>query len=222
MKTKYFILLAVAGIVIVSGILFYQTPSESTNLDMNRQVGTTDTSLGSPIMGDSNAPITIIEFGDYQCPNCKKWFLDTKPDLVTNYIDTGKVKLVFLDIAFLGKDSVPASIATYCAEEQEKYWDYHGFLYSNQLSIDDGWASSDSLKGYAYNLGLDMELFTSCLDSSKYQKRVQFNTEEAQNNGVTGTPTFFIVGSDGRQEKISGPQPYSVFEKTIESVSDQE
>ncbi|KAF6246175.1 protein-disulfide isomerase [Nitrosopumilus sp. b3] len=205
--------------IIVVLVLFYQNPnSESINLDMNRKIGTVDTSLASPIMGSSNAPITIIEFGDYQCPNCKKWFLNTKPDIKSNYIDTGKVKLVFVDIAFLGKDSIPASIATYCAEEQGKYWEYHGFLYSNQLSIDNGWANSDSLKGYASNLGLNMDMFVSCLDSAKYQKRVEFNTNEAQRNGVIGTPTFFIIGPEGIQEKVNGPQPYSVFEKIIESM----
>lgn len=220
MKSKY-IIFPIVGVVVIGAIMvFYQTSydSNSVNLDMHRQVGTVNTTLGSPIMGSSNAPITIIEFGDYQCPNCKKWFLNTKPDIVTNYIDTGKANLVFIDIAFLGKDSVPASIASYCAEEQGKYWDYHSFLYSNQMSIDNGWANSDSLKGYAYNLGLNMDMFVSCLDSEKYLKRVQFNTEEAQNNGVTGTPTFFIVGPDGTQEKIVGPQPFSVFEKVIESM----
>ena len=220
MKSKYIIFPIVGVVVIGAIIVFYQTSydSNSINLNMSRQVGTVNTTLGSPIMGSSNAPITIIEFGDYQCPNCKKWFLNTKPDIVTNYIDTGKAKLVFIDIAFLGKDSVPASIASYCAEEQGKYWDYHSFLYSNQMSIDNGWANSDSLKGYAYNLGLNMDMFVSCLDSEKYLKRVQFNTEEAQNNGVTGTPTFFIIGPDGTQEKIVGPQPFSVFEKVIESM----
>lgn len=220
MKSKYLILSSIIGIVLVSGVVFYQTytNSESINLDMNRRIGTVDTSLGSPIMGFSDAPITIIEFGDYQCPNCKKWFLNTKPDIITNYIDTGKAKLVFVDIAVLGKDSIPASRATYCAEEQGKYWEYHGFLYSNQMGIDNGWANSDSLKGYAYNLGLNMDLFVSCIDSGKYEKRVQFNTDEAQRNEVMGTPTFFIIGPDDFQEKIIGPQPYSVFEKIIESM----
>ncbi|WP_255465450.1 DsbA family protein [Nitrosopumilus sp. b3] len=219
MKSKHLIYASSIAMIIVVLVLFYQNPnSESINLDMNRKIGTVDTSLASPIMGSSNAPITIIEFGDYQCPNCKKWFLNTKPDIKSNYIDTGKVKLVFVDIAFLGKDSIPASIATYCAEEQGKYWEYHGFLYSNQLSIDNGWANSDSLKGYASNLGLNMDMFVSCLDSAKYQKRVEFNTNEAQRNGVIGTPTFFIIGPEGIQEKVNGPQPYSVFEKIIESM----
>jgi protein-disulfide isomerase len=220
MKRNNLVLFTIITVTIVSGILFYQTSidSQSMNLDMNRKIGTVDTSLGSPMMGSTNAPITIIEFGDYQCPNCKKWFLETKPDIITNYIDTGKVNLIFVDIAFLGKDSIPASRATYCAEEQEQYWDYHGFLYSNQLGIDSGWANIDSLKGYAYNLGLDMDLFVSCIDSGKYEKRVLFNTDESQRNGVKGTPTFIIIGPQGQQERIIGPQLYSVFEKTIDSL----
>lgn len=221
MKIKYFSLIVIIGGAIAFGTIMSQvsTDSESINLDMNRQIGTVDTSMGSPILGSSDAPITIIEFGDYQCPSCKKWFLNTKPDIITNYIDTGKANLVFVDIAFLGKDSAPASMASYCAEEQGKYWDYHGFMYSNQLSIDSGWANSDSLKGYANNLGLNMDMFVSCLDSEKYSKRVQFNTNESKRNGVTGTPTFFIVGPNGEQEKLVGPQPYSTFKQIMDTMT---
>ena len=210
------IIFVVAGVGYAVYLSSYD--ENSMNLDMERQVGDLDTSLASPILGSASAPVTIIEFGDYQCPNCKKWFLDTKPDIVTNYIDNGKASLIFVDIAFLGDDSVPASRATYCAEEQGKYWDYHAFLYTNQMGIDNGWASIDSLKGYANNLGLDMGLFVSCIDSSKYEKRVSFNTEESKKNGVTGTPTFIIVGPQGQQERILGPQPYPVFEKIIDSM----
>lgn len=210
------IIFVVAGVGYAVYLSSYD--ENSMNLDMERQVGDLDTSLASPILGSASAPVTIIEFGDYQCPNCKKWFLDTKPDIVTNYIDNGKASLIFVDIAFLGDDSVPASRATYCAEEQGKYWDYHAFLYTNQMGIDNGWASIDSLKGYANNLGLDMGLFVSCIDSGKYEKRVSFNTEESQKNGVTGTPTFIIVGPQGQQERILGPQPYPVFEKIIDSM----
>jgi len=214
------VIIGIIVVVIITGIVasVSSTPSESINLDMNRQIGTVNTSLGSPVLGSSDAPITIIEFGDYQCPSCKKWFLNTKPDIVTNYIETGKAKLVFVDIAFLGKDSAPASMASYCAEEQGRYWDYHGFLYSNQLSIDNGWANSDNLKEYANNIGLNMDMFVSCLDSEKYQKRVQFNTVESKRNGVTGTPTFFIIGPDGNQEKLVGPQPFSVFKQIMDTM----
>ena len=220
MKSIFVIIPIILFVIVGIGYAVYLSSYDenSMNLDMERQVGNVDTSLASPILGSASAPVTIIEFGDYQCPNCKKWFLDTKPDIVTNYVDNEKANLIFVDIAFLGNDSMPASRATYCAEEQGKYWDYHGFLYTNQMGIDSGWASIDSLKGYANNLGLDMDLFVICIDSGKYEKRVSFNTEESQKNGVTGTPTFIIVGPQGQQERILGPQPYPVFEKIIDSM----
>ncbi len=88
---------------------FYPTLSEteSINLDMTRSSGTVNTSMGSPVLGSPDASVTIIEFGDYQCSNCKKWYLDSKPKIVSNLIDTGKANLIFVDIAFLGKDSLP-------------------------------------------------------------------------------------------------------------------
>ena len=191
-QIKYFVVTVIIAITVIFGIINYpsSTDLELINSNMNKQSDTVDTSFGSPVMGSSDAPVTIIEFGDYQCSNCKKWFLETKPDIITNYIDTGKASLVFVDIAFLGKDSLPASRATYCAQDQGQYWKYHSFLYSNQMGIDNGWANNDSLKGYAYNLGLDMDLFETCIDSDKFEKRVEFNTKEAQRNKVTATPTF--------------------------------
>jgi len=198
--------------------VFASFDQENLNLDMERQHGTVNTALASPILGSVFAPITIIEFGDYQCPNCKKWFLETKPEITANFIDTQKVKLIYVDIAFLGKDSSPAAQATYCAEEQGKYWEYHGVLYSHAEGIDTGWANSERLKAFAFDLELDMELFESCLDSGKYKKRVQSNTNESAKNGVAGTPTFFIIGPDNQQKTINGPQPYSVFKNVIESL----
>jgi len=220
MKSKFVIIPIIVFVAIGLGSAFYLSTFEdnSINLDMERQVGEVNTSLGSPMLGSDSAPVTIIEFGDYQCSNCKRWFLNTKPDIITNYIETGKANLIFVDIAFLGKDSLPASSATYCAEEQGRYWDYHSFLYSNAMGVDNGWANIDSLKGYANNLGLDMDLFVGCMDSGKYEKRVQFNTKESQNNGVTGTPTFIIVGPQGQEETIVGPQPFSVFKKILDSM----
>jgi len=191
---------------------------ENLNLDMQRQHGTVDTALASPLLGASSAPITIIEFGDYQCPNCKQWFLTTKPDIITNFIDTQKVNLIYVDISFLGKDSGPAAQASYCAEDQGKYWEYHGLLYTYQEGVDTGWANSERLKAFAQSLELDEELFESCLDSGKYKKRVQSNTRESTKNGVAGTPTFFIIGPNNQQKTINGPQPYSVFKNVIESM----
>ena len=212
----------IAAAVIIAAIAAYglgQPDTEYVNLDMERSHGTVSTAMGSPILGDPDAPITIVEFGDYQCHQCYNWFHNTKPAIFEEYIDTGKANLVFVDMAFLGRDSPVAAQATYCAEDQGKYWEYHDILYQSQeAQIDNGWANKERLKAFAFSLGLDMELFDSCLDSNKYQKRVQSNVSEARSFGVSGTPTFVIVAPNGQEQKLVGAQPYSVFQQVIESM----
>ncbi len=213
---------AIIGVIVVAIVVgiaaLYSSPSsETVNLDMGRTHGSISTAMGSPILGDPSAPITIVEFGDYQCEQCYAWFHETKPAIVRDYIDTGKANLVFVDLAFLGRDSIPASMATYCAEDQGMYWEYHDLLYNFQEHVDNGWANSERLKAFADSLGLDLELFESCLDSGKYSKRVQYNIQQASKNDVRGTPGFFIVGPDG-QQKIGGAQPFSVFKQILDSM----
>ncbi len=220
MRKRGIIAGGIAAAVIVSIIASYALiPSTDTvTLDMGQTHGTVSTAMGSPILGNPSASVTLIEFGDYQCSQCYNWFHNTKPAIIESYIETGKVNLVFVDLAFLGKDSPRAAEASYCAEEQGKYWEYHDLLYTSQQRIDDGWANSERLKAFAFSLDLDMDLFGSCLDSSKFAKRVQFNIREASKNGATSTPTFIIVNSAGQQEKISGAQPFSVFKTVIDSM----
>ena len=211
--------IAVAVIAGIAAISYSSSQSEIVNLDMERTHGTISTAMGSPILGSSSAPITIVEFGDYQCHQCYNWFHNTKPTIVQDYIDTGKANLVFVDLAFLGSDSPKAAQASYCAEDQGMYWEYHDILYNSQEPvIDGGWANSERLKAFAFNMGLDMELFESCLDSGKYSKRVQYNIQQAREHGVKGTPGFFIVGSDGQQQQIGGAQPSSVFKQILDKM----
>ena len=213
----------ILGILVISIIIVIiasmsSSPNESFDVDMTRTHGSISTALGSPILGDPLAPITIVEFGDYQCHQCYNWFHDTKPMITRDYIETGKANLVFVDFAFLGKDSPKAAQATYCADDQNMYWEYHNSLYTFQESkIDNGWANSERLKSFAFNLNLDMTLFDECLDSEKYSKRVQYNSQQARDNGVRGTPGFFIVGPDG-QEQLGGAQPFSVFKRILDSM----
>lgn len=220
MSKKGIIVGAIAAAVIIGIVASYSSNDavESLNLDMGQTHGTVSTAMGSPILGSPTASITIIEFGDYQCHQCYNWFHNTKPAIFENYIDTGKANLIFVDLAILGRDSPKAAAATYCAEEQGVYWEFHDLLYTSQESqIDNGWASPERLKAFAFSLGLDMDLFDNCLDSGKFLKRVQFNTNEAKKQGATGTPTFIIVSSDG-QQKIGGAQPFSVFKNVIDSM----
>jgi len=173
---------------------------------------------GSPPLGSDVAPITIVEFGDYQCEACYHWFHNARASLIDNYIETGKAKLVFVDLPFLGRDSPKAAQASYCAEDQGKYWEYHEILYIFQEGENSGWADRDRLNSFAFSLDMNMDEFNDCMDYSKYAKRVQANYDEAVKNGVQGTPTFIIISQDGTIEKFAGPQPYSVFAATIEPM----
>ena len=219
MNKKGILVGIVISIVIISVIVVYSSSSvETENLD-TRTHGIISTAMGSSILGNTSAQITIVEFGDYQCHQCYNWFHNTKSTVFQNYVDTGKVNFVFMDLAFLGIDSPKAAQASYCAEDQGKYWEYHNQLYTAQESqIDNGWANSQRLKAFAFSLGLDVELFDSCLDSGKYAKRVQYNIAEAKKLGANGTPTFFIIGPDGQQQKLVGAQPYSVFKQVLDSM----
>ena len=219
MNKKIILTGIIVSIIGISAIAIYSLSYvETENLD-TRTFGTISTVMGSSILGNPSAPITIVEFGDYQCHQCYNWFHNTQSTVFQIYVDTGKANFVFMDLAFLGRDSPKAAQASYCAEDQGKYWEYHNQLYTAQESqIDNGWANPERLKAFAFSLSLDMDSFESCLDSGKYVKRVQYNIAEAKKLGANGTPTFFIIGPDGQQQKLVGAQPYSVFKQVFDSM----
>ena len=175
----------------------------------------------APVLGSKAAPVTIVEVGDYQCHMCKLWFEETRPQIVENYIETGKVNLVFLDMPFLGSDSTPASEATYCADDQGKYWEYHSMLFTYQEDeIDGGWANANRLQAIAFNLGLDIEQFDKCMTTDDHYSRVNYNKQVAVTEfGAKSTPTFMIINSvSGEAQRIVGAHPYSTFENIIDSL----
>ena len=175
----------------------------------------------APVLGSKDATVTIVEVGDYQCHMCKLWFEETRPQIVENYIETGKANLVFLDMPFLGSDSTPASEATYCADDQGKYWEYHSMLFTYQEDeIDGGWANANRLQAIAFNLGLDIEQFDKCMTTDDHYSRVNYNKQVAVTEfGAKSTPTFMIINSvSGEAQRIVGAHPYSTFENIIDSL----
>ena len=216
-------LVAGVGVAIVIAIVASSTSYLGQIDEMQKQnVSQSDENIigsGFRALGLETAPITIVEFGDYQCEMCKRWYDNTRPKIIENYVNTGKASLVFIDLPILGPDSKLAAEATYCADDQGKYWDYHVILYDYQGHMNSGWANADRLKSFAFNLDLNMDEFDECLDSSKYDERVKLNWQKASAGGANSTPTFIIVNTEtGNEEKIVGAQPYSVFEKTINSL----
>ncbi|HSB83262.1 MAG TPA: thioredoxin domain-containing protein [Nitrosarchaeum sp.] len=172
---------------------------------------------GSPILGDPNAPITMVEFGDYQCYFCNQFFHTTEDELFKKFVDTGKVKVIFKDFTIIGADSVTAAHAAHCADDQGLFWKYHDVLYNNWTGENNGWASSKNLLQFAGDVGLNTDEFSKCMIDSKHTPTIVNSNKDAKDLGLTGTPAFFIIGPDNKVTKIGGAQPFDVFEKIFNS-----
>ncbi len=173
--------------------------------------------ISSPHDGTTSAPITIIEFGDYQCTFCYKFHVTSLDTIKQEYLDTGKANLVFVDFPLNGPDSVLAAEASHCAKDQGKFWEYHHEIYKNWGGERTGWVTKNSLNTFASSTGLDLEQFNSCLDSAKYRQQVLDVYEFGQKIGINATPSFLIVSGD-KIVKITGNQPIDVFRKTLDSI----
>ena len=176
----------------------------------------------SPILGDLNAPLTMVEFGDYQCTFCKKFFHETEESIITNYVKTGKVKILFKDFIVVNEDSVNAASAAHCANDQEMFWQYHSILYNNWDGEDTGWASFERLHEFANELELDMNEFSKCMSESKWEELVHSSQADGRIVGVTATPTFFIIDQSNNILKITGAQSYVVFEEVFDSLLEKQ
>ena len=202
----------VIGIITGSLMTFFPVEKDSRLLTVSKLIES-----GSPIMGNSNAPITILEWGDYQCTFCYKFHQNTLDIINEDYIKTGKIKLVFRDFPLNGPDSVLAAEAAYCADDQGKYWTYHDELYDNWGGERTGWITRESLDIFAIAVNLDLEDFNNCLDVHKYKDRVNAHYEFGREIGIDATPSF-LVFNDHKIIKIRGNQPLEVFLKTFDEL----
>ncbi len=170
-----------------------------------------------PVLGSADARVLMIEFGDYQCPSCRMFWKDVEPRLKKDYIDTGKVKLVFRDFPLtqIHPEAMLAAMAVDCAGEQNKYWEYHDKVYREQYNKGDDvirFKAAD-LKKWAKDTKLDQARFDQCLDSEKYKSEVLKDRMDGEAAGVQGTPTFFING-----RVMGGAQQYPEYKKVIDDL----
>lgn len=203
---------AVVVILIVLSQTLWESDGDSTPsefiiptprpADMPRQ-GTT---LGNP-----DAPLTIVEYSDFQCPYCRKAGLEIAPQIEAEYVATGKAKLVWKHFPIEGEESVWAAEASECAAEQNAFWEYHDTLFLNRQGINVGTFVISNLKLLAKELDLDTEAFNACLDEGRYRDKVAEDYAEGRRREVSGTPTFFVG-----QSEVVGAKPYSDFKTAIE------
>ena len=180
---------------------------------------TIDTFLanGSPILGNPDAQITLVEFGDYQCHFCNVFFHSTEEDILKNYVETGKVRMIFKDYNIIGPDSISASHGAHCANDQGLFWEYHDILYTNWTGENNGWASSENLVKFAQEIGLDMDEWSECMTNELHSQTILASNEDAKSLELTGTPAFFVIDPDGKTTRIFGAQPFEVFENIFET-----
>lgn len=179
-----------------------------------------------PVLGDKDAPVTIVEFSDYECPFCKRHFDQTLPQIIKDYIDTGKVKLVYRDfpLSFHDPMATKEAVAANCARDQggdEKYFEFHDEMFTRTTSNGNG-LSDDKIQTIASDLGLNISSFSSCLEDSSQTDEVKKDIADGTAAGASGTPTFIIGKTTANGEidgdLVVGAQPYAAFQAVIDPL----
>ncbi|GAB4502745.1 MAG: hypothetical protein Fur0035_23000 [Anaerolineales bacterium] len=162
---------------------------------------------GNPALGPADAPVTVIEFSDFQCPYCQRWHEQVFAQLMKDY--AGKVRFVYRDFPLksIHPQAVPAAEAANCALAQNAYWEFHNALFSGKYGL-----NTENFSQYAADLGLDVAAFKQCVETRQFASEVEADFEYASGLGITSTPTFFINGL-----AVVGAQPYEVFKQVIDS-----
>jgi protein-disulfide isomerase len=173
------------------------------------KLGSDDASLGN-----ANAPVTIVEFADFQCPFCQKFFQDSESEIITKYVNTGKARFIFENFPFLGQESEAAAEAAACAGAQGNFWPYHDYLYAHQSPENSGTLTTNALEHIATTIpGIDPATFNSCLSNGAQTKFVQQQLASAEAEGIASTPTILINGKE-----YVGVYDTSVYESAIDAA----
>src|SRR3989344_2211442 len=203
------VLIALA-VVYSNGGLEKKIPANQQSAAVVTSGSAKDLADNDPILGNPEAPVTIVEFGDFQCPFCAQFFRTTEQQVIEQYVKTGKVRFIYRDFPLSGihEHAQKSAEASECANEQGKFWPYHDILYARQAML-----GVANYKVWARELGLNGDQFDQCLDSGKYTAEVQKDFQDGQTAGVTGTPASFING-----KLVSGSVPFEAMKEVIEEA----
>ena len=213
MKIYLLIVPAIIGVIFAS-LLAINTSETSTNtFILNKE----NLLQGTTILGDPNAGTTIVEFGDYQCTFCYKFHDDTMKKIYEKYVKKGEINFIYKDFPLNGARSILASEASYCAQNQDKFWEYHNMLYDNWAGENTGWITNNALLGFARDSGLNLEEFNSCMNKSIFNQKVLDNEQFAKKINIDATPSFLIL-SGNEVYRIVGAQPFEKFEDVFQKL----
>jgi protein-disulfide isomerase len=195
-KRQLTILAAIAGIAIIAVTALILLTGDDSDESAAPPIAAAPAPLTVPssglTLGNPDAPVNIVEYGDYQCPACGLFAENGFHNLVNEFVSTGDVSFTYVPMSFLGDDSVRAAEAAFCANEQGQFWAMHESIYNNQFGENRGAFSRARLGQMAEAIGLDMDAFNSCMDSGQQRGAVTNSANVAQQDGVSSTPTFII------------------------------
>ena len=213
MRIYFLAIPIIIGIVIGIGLTLNleSTPNDSSILNKENLM------QGTTILGNPDAKITIVEFGDYQCTFCYKFHDETMKKIDQAHIKTENVNFVYRDFPLNGPQSILASEASYCAQKQNKFWEYHNTLYDNWGGENTGWITKNVLIGFANDIKLDLDSFSQCLENSEFKQKVLDNEQFAREIGIDATPSFLIF-NDSELYRIIGAQPFEKFEQALQEL----
>ena len=232
-RTRTMLIISVGAVLLVGAFIYNQAKpiTDLVTVESNPRPNAERNTAGDP-----NAPIQIVEFSDFQCPFCDRFYTDTEPLLMEYFVKTGKVYFTYRsagnwvsgNLGGVRTESQDAAAAAYCAADQGKFWEMHDSLFANNRDVEDQGSFTDRrLKAIAESIGLDMNAFNECYDSGKYADEVEQDLTDAQDAGIEGTPYFIMtykVNGEVQTETINGAQPINEFQQKIEAallVADQ-
>ncbi len=213
MKIYFLMIPVIIGILFGAIMITNQEESSTNSMILNKE----NLLYGSTILGNSDAKISIVEFGDYQCTFCYKFHKDTMKEIVRKYVENGDVNFVYKDFPLNGAPSIMASEASYCAQEQRMFWEYHDIIFENWQGENTGWITREVLSDFARDIGLDLDEFNSCMNNSRFYEKVLNNEEFAKKINIDATPSFMIF-NENEVYRIVGAQPFEKFEETLQKL----
>jgi protein-disulfide isomerase len=212
----------IAGFLIAGSVIYSINIGGGTRDQANLQNLENQENISPPkienydaVLGNEKAPVTLIEFGDFQCPFCGKFFTETESLIRENYIKKGLVKMVWRDFAFLGPESLVAAESAHCAKDQGKFWEYHDALMIEEQKDGrehNGNLNDTKFKEIAKELKMNLVIFEGCLKSGKHKETIKESYNSAVKSGVQSTPTVFV-----NSQKVQGALPYDSFRELIEA-----
>ena len=215
MKIYFLAIPIIIGVIVGVGLISNLEQTDNNSSILNEE----NLLRGSTVAGNPNAEITIVEFGDYQCTFCYKFHNETMKKIDEKYIKTENVNFVYKDFPLNGEQSILASEASYCAQKQNKFWEYHDTLYNNWGGENTGWITKNVLLGFARDIKLNLDDFSQCLENSEFRQKVLQNEKFGREIGINATPSFLIFNDD-ELYRIVGAQPFEKFEQVFQKLND--